>query len=50
MADIKYPRIIVSKKRHASLTKESRRREKAGEPGATLEAVAEEKFKIADAK
>lgn len=39
---------MVSKKRHAKLTKESRRREKAGEPNSSIQAIAEEKFKKDD--
>ena len=48
MAEIKYPRVMVSPKRHASLLKEARRRAKAGEPKATIQDVAEEKFKASD--
>lgn len=39
---IKYPRVIVSKKRHAQLTKEARARK------STIEIVAEEKFKSSE--
>jgi hypothetical protein len=42
--DIKYPRVIVSKSRHAKLSKEARARK------TSIEEVAEEKFKQAEAK
>lgn len=42
MADLKYPRVIVSNARHARLAKE------ATERGMTIEEVAEEKFRQAD--
>jgi hypothetical protein len=41
---VRYPRIIVSQKRHAQLTEEARKKK------LTIEQVAEEKFKKADAK
>lgn len=41
---IKWPRLVLSPKRHAALEKEARRRQKAGEPNATLQAVGEEMF------
>lgn len=43
MADLKYPRVIVSNARHAKLAKEADKR------SLTIEQVAEEKFKQADA-
>ena len=46
--DIKYLRVMVSRKRHAALLREALRRAKAGEPNATIQAVAEEKFRIAE--
>lgn len=42
MAEIKYPRVMVSNKRHAKLSKEAKKR------GLSLQDLAEEKFKAAD--
>lgn len=41
MAEIKYPRVMVSKKRHAALTKEAKARK------ISIVDLAEEKFKAA---
>lgn len=44
MVDIKYPRLMVSKTRHAKLLKESRTRK------ISMQQIGEEKFKQAEAK
>jgi len=44
MADIKYPRVMVSKKRHANLAAEAKKRKMS------IQDVAEEKFAAADKK
>lgn len=41
---IKWPRLVLFPKRHAMLEKEARRRQKAGEPNANMQAIGEEMF------